>query len=370
MKLALLFVLCLSTQLSAQTIRSGQDVSGMIFNPHSDFDVLDSNQREIRVDAGGDSTQVEVVSSGGGMYEINLYDDGIKREGSFRVSQVWAHRAINFDNAKRLNEILGSVAETGAPPANGCEHCMHTDNHDSSPQATLSGEACEHYDKFKKSGIDDKALKQALLYYQNNKDNLPNKRWVSVADYSLRSDKKRFYMLDMQTGKVIREKVSHGSGHQNGKKKGDLRHNGHLDKCHDNGNRTNMTRPGFFKTAEFYRSVSHTDIKVYNGQKMREWPYIDNSNRTNAMRLDGLSPGINDHARRRGVVMHGAWYNDIMSIMGRSYGCPAFQSDKAPEVLNRIKNGSLFYSYTPQCSDDQKQIDQQVQGWRDMCQLP
>ena len=129
-----------------------------------------------------------------------------------------------------------------------------------------------------------------------------------------------------------------------------------------------MTRPGFFKTAELYLSKSHTDIKSYNGRKMLEWPYIDEQGRKNAMRLDGLSPGINDHARRRGVVMHGAWYNDIMSIMGRSYGCPAFESDKAPEVLNRIKNGSLFYAFAPQCSDDQRQIGQQVQGWEGMCE--
>lgn len=366
--LGLFFVLCLSTQLLGQTTRTGRDVSNMVFNPHSDFDVLDANQREIRVDASGSATQVEIVSSGGGMYEIHLYDNGVKRDGSFRVSQVWAHRAINFDHAKRLNEILNSVADTGSAPMSDCEHCLHADSQESPQADPISGEACEFYDRFKQSGIDEKPLKQALLFYQKNRKSFPNEKWLSVADYSLRSDKKRFYMLNMQTGEVIREKVSHGSGHQNGKKKGDLRHDGHLDKCHDNGNRTNMTRPGFFKTAEFYRSTSHTDMKNYNGRKMREWPFIDASNRTNAMRLDGLSPGINDHARRRGVVMHGAWYNDIMSIMGRSYGCPAFESDKAPEVLNRIKDGSLFYAFTPQCSDDQRQIDRQVEGWEGMCE--
>lgn len=353
------------SQVFAQTTRSGQDVSGLAFDPHSDFDVLDSNQNQTRVDASGDTTQVEVVSSKGNMYEVHLYDNGVKRQGSFYVSQVWAHRAINFNNASRLDEILNTVTNTGKPPMKDCEHC---DEHDHQAVAPVSGEACRFYNKFKKSGIDEKPLKQALLFYQKNRNKFSNERWISVADYSKRSNKKRFYMLDMKTGQVIREKVSHGSGHQNGRKKGDPSHNGYLNKCHDNGNRTNMTRPGFFKTAEFYRSTSHTGFKTYNQKKMRDWPFIDGANQTNAMRLDGLSPGINDHARRRGVVMHGAWYNDIMDIMGRSYGCPAFESHKAPEVLNRIKNGSLFYAYTPPCPDDQRKIDQQVPGWQGMCE--
>ena len=95
----------------------------------------------------------------------------------------------------------------------------------------------------------------------------------------------------------------------------------------------------------------------------------------NGLRLDGLTPGVNTHARARGVVMHGATYNGSSGVMGRSWGCPAFTPDAAPRTLNRIKGGSLFFSYVgmdandtgPSCTQYNNRIQQQVPGWEGMC---
>ncbi len=238
------------------------------------------------------------------------------------------------------------------------------------PVAATPPDHCRYFETFRRAGVPAKPLRQALTFVKDRSHELPRRDWISIADYGAPSTTPRFYMLNLQTGQVIRERVSHGSGHQRGVKRGDPDHDGRLDRCRWRGRRTNMTRPGFFRTAELYRSQKHTRFRRVNGQRVRQWPFIDRHARYNGLRLDGLTPGINGHARRRGVVMHGAWYNDLRPIMGRSYGCPAFASDRAPDILERIKGGTLYYAYTPQCHHDQRVVDRQVEGWTSTCSSP
>jgi len=191
-----------------------------------------------------------------------------------------------------------------------------------------NGESCQFFNNFKRSGINEKALKQALFYFENNRNELSKQRYISIADYGKNSRDKRFYILDLQTGKVRKEQVSHGSGMRKvrGQKVrfGDPNHDGMLDRCHHKNN-------------------------------------INDS-----MWLIGKSPGVNDEAKNKYVVMHGAIYNNAIK-MGRSYGCPAFKYDKAKSIINTIKEGSLYYSYIPQCEELQGLVDRQVRGWERMC---
>ena len=245
------------------------------------------------------------------------------------------------------------------------------------------GKSCTFYDDFIAEGVPVPALKQALKYFENNKNDFSNKNYITIADYSQNSSIKRFFLLDLRTGGVVKEKVSHGSGSLKGVKYADATikngrvtkassHNGNLKRCRipkekvaNKHDQWALTRPGFFKTRNFYMSSSH-DERV-KGQ--RGWPSFKVDGRTfNGMRLEGLTRGVNDKALSQGVVMHEAYYNRG-SVMGRSFGCPAFVPSKGRELMKKIVNGSLYYSYVPVagCSEDHRKVLKTVSGWETMC---
>ncbi|GAL08645.1 hypothetical protein JCM19237_132 [Photobacterium aphoticum] len=58
---------------------------------------------------------------------------------------------------------------------------------------------------------------------------------------------------------------------------------------------------------------------------------------------------MNDNARRRYIVVHGAKYADESFIrrngyLGRSWGCPALPTHLARQIIDTIKNGSVIYA--------------------------
>lgn len=66
--------------------------------------------------------------------------------------------------------------------------------------------------------------------------------------------------------------------------------------------------------------------------------------------LNGLEKGINDHARERAIVMHGADYADPSVIsggrrLGRSFGCPAVPRALSRPIIDAIKGGSVMFIY-------------------------
>ena len=69
-----------------------------------------------------------------------------------------------------------------------------------------------------------------------------------------------------------------------------------------------------------------------------------------SLRMDGLEPGINDNARERLIVMHGAPYVDPAQALrqgrlGRSFGCPALRPQVAREVIDSLKQGQMLFAY-------------------------
>ena len=71
-----------------------------------------------------------------------------------------------------------------------------------------------------------------------------------------------------------------------------------------------------------------------------------------SMCLDGVEPGINDKARERAIVIHGADYVSREFIsrygrLGRSYGCPSIPMEDHEKFINMLSGRSCIYIHFP-----------------------
>ena len=163
--------------------------------------------------------------------------------------------------------------------------------------------------------IDFNAFEAAYVGYKklnNNKNNL-----LTIIDFNLPSTEKRMYVLDLSKKEVLY--VTHVAHGRNS--------GGNFATSFSNKNGSYQSSLGFYRTAETYNGG--------NGYSLR---------------LDGLEKGINDLARSRAVVIHGADYcneNFIKSTgrLGRSFGCPALPQELNKPIINTIKDGSLIFIY-------------------------
>lgn len=144
-------------------------------------------------------------------------------------------------------------------------------------------------------------------------------RRLAVIDYSRPSTQQRLWVFDLaRPALLFAEHVAHGSG------TGD-----NLARRFSNVDGSHQSSLGLFRTAETYVGG--------NGYSLR---------------MDGLEPGINDRARDRSIVMHGAWYVDPdlarrQGRLGRSYGCPAVRPAIARPVIDTLRDGQLLFAYYP-----------------------
>jgi len=142
---------------------------------------------------------------------------------------------------------------------------------------------------------------------------------LTVIDYSKPSTSRRLWVFDLHARALVFEAlVAHGQG------SGD-----NLATSFSNDPETHRSSIGLFVTSDTYIGK--------NGYSLR---------------LDGLDEGFNDRARERAIVMHGASYvSDEFAHahgrLGRSWGCPALPETVARSVIDRVKGGSLVFSYYP-----------------------
>jgi len=161
------------------------------------------------------------------------------------------------------------------------------------------------------------ALEAAASAVEHGQANEP--RTLTVIDYSRPSTEKRMWVYDLHTHALLfDELVSHGRG--SGKTNAT---------SFSNDPSSNKTSLGLFRTAETYNG--------HNGYSLR---------------LDGLEPGVNDRAREREIVVHGAPYVNgatakANGYLGRSLGCPAVRPRIAHALIDAIKGGGLLFAYYP-----------------------
>jgi len=144
-------------------------------------------------------------------------------------------------------------------------------------------------------------------------------RTLTVIDYSKPSSEKRLWVYDLATRQLLYEElVAHGQGS-----------GANLATQFSNQPDSHQTSLGLFVTDDTYVGR--------NGYSLR---------------LDGLDKGLNDLARERAIVMHGAPYVNPAFVkangrLGRSHGCPAVSDAVARELINRVKGGGLVFAYYP-----------------------
>jgi len=144
-------------------------------------------------------------------------------------------------------------------------------------------------------------------------------RSVTIIDYGRASLEPRLWVVDLKTGAaLVQEYVAHG------RNSGENR-----TTSFSNAMNSHQSSLGLFVTAETYMGS--------NGYSLR---------------MDGLVPGINDAARARAIVMHGAPYVNPdagarQGRLGRSWGCPALRSAVAQGVIDLIKGGNFVFAWHP-----------------------
>jgi hypothetical protein len=152
----------------------------------------------------------------------------------------------------------------------------------------------------------------------NEKNEVKRNDIITIIDFSQPSSKKRLYVLDLLNKQILfNTLVAHG------------RNSGTLwAKSFSNNPSSLKSSLGFYVTSDTYIGD--------NGYSLR---------------LDGLEKSINDNARKRAIVMHGAPYVDESAInakgfIGRSWGCPAIPQASRDQVINTIKDGTCLFIYS------------------------
>ena len=147
-------------------------------------------------------------------------------------------------------------------------------------------------------------------------------RTLTVIDFSRPSTVKRLWVFDLRSRALLfHEHVAHGRGS-----------GANLATAFSNVPESYQSSLGLFRTAEAY--VGKHGL---------------------SLRLDGLERGINDRARERAIVIHGADYVNAATAqaqgrLGRSLGCPAVRPEIVKPLINAVKDGGLLFAYYPQQS--------------------
>lgn len=195
------------------------------------------------------------------------------------------------------------------------------------PPTTISNRINNVYDSLhlNMKGMSQEAYEYAKMGFSKliAEGKLLNDSIISIIDFSLPSNRKRLFILDIKNYKVLfNTLVAHG------------RNTGReWATSFSNKNSSYQSSPGFYITRETYEGKHGLSLK-----------------------LDGIESGINDNAYERGIVIHGAAYvsealANTQGYIGRSQGCPAVPEYSSTPIINTIKNGTCLFIFHPSYID-------------------
>lgn len=170
-------------------------------------------------------------------------------------------------------------------------------------------------------GLSQEAFAYALTGFEKlvNAGNIRRDDILTILDFSLSSDKKRLFVINIASGELIfNTYAAHG------------RNSGAIVATRfSNKMNSYKSSLGFYITGETYTGKHGASL-----------------------RLEGKEKGFNDNAMARGIVMHSAAYVNESIIaqqgyIGRSQGCPAIPANIYKAVIETIKNGTCLFMYSP-----------------------
>lgn len=139
---------------------------------------------------------------------------------------------------------------------------------------------------------------------------------IAICDFTKPSTEKRFFVIDLLQKKLlIHSWVAHG------------RNTG------DNEAKYFSNTPSSLKSSKGFFSIGSQ---------------INSPKHGIALLLEGLQKGLNDKARQREIIIHGAHYVSETFIkqygrLGRSFGCPALSEDVMKMFVPLAAHGGLLY---------------------------
>lgn len=170
-------------------------------------------------------------------------------------------------------------------------------------------------------GLSEDAYNYAVQGYEylRNEGKLNNDQILTIVDFSLPSSAKRLFVLDLKNNKVLYNTyVAHGRN--SGKEYA----------------REFSNKPESYKSSLGFYITQGTYIGQHGF----------------SLKLEGEEEGINDNALSRAIVMHSADYVNNKLIkkqgyIGRSLGCPALPKQLYRPIIQKIKDGSCLFMYSP-----------------------
>lgn len=173
-----------------------------------------------------------------------------------------------------------------------------------------------------KNSLNNQVFFKAFLGFENLKkagEIDENSHLLTVCDFSLSSNVKRLWVIDLNDKKVVfNSLVAHGknTGEEFAEK-------------FSNTESSLQSSLGFYITESTYEGSNGYSLKLL-----------------------GMDEGYNDAALPRAIVMHGADYVSEEFIknekrLGRSWGCPAVPRDLAAPIINTIKGKNVLFIYYP-----------------------
>ncbi len=145
-------------------------------------------------------------------------------------------------------------------------------------------------------------------------------RMLAIADMTQPSTAQRLVVVDLEQKRVVlRTWVAHGQ------KSGEL-----MAERFSNRDGSHQTSLGLYRVGTEIASPKHG----------------------RALLLHGLDQGVNDRARSREVIIHGADYVSARTIaatgrLGRSWGCPAVPREEMARVIELLADDGLLYVAGP-----------------------